>query len=93
MADKVTQAQVEAATATLLQALGEGYSPQAMHAFLDTRFDPPIWKLLLPAEGQSYTPLPGRGHPRARRGPRLADGQSLAVLRSARLAGERPDQV
>lgn len=45
----VTKAQVEKAKALLLQALEEGYDPQAMRAALDPRFRPPVWKVLLSA--------------------------------------------
>ena len=54
----VTAEQVEAAKATLLQALEEGFDPKVMRAGLDPRFVPPVWKIMLPAAG-GHKPGPG----------------------------------
>lgn len=54
----VTKRQVENAKATLLRALEEGYDPRAMTAGLDVRFNPPVWKVLLPRP-EGHVPMLG----------------------------------
>lgn len=55
----VTARQIANAKKTLLQALAEGQDPGPLGAHIDTRFVPPVWKIILPAAEGTYKRMPG----------------------------------